>query len=130
METGYHKLYRQVKESDDYLEVSAEFKPILLEAIKLLYVDFNELQKQRDMTGNYGIEYYTVHEDSKYSDRHVQMFSNSDRRDIVYESWISEQRWDNLFEQELEYPMPGPNLHSIRRFRLGTKCEIIYESNN
>lgn len=119
-DSRYHKLYLALQEANDYLP--AEDKKELLDMIKVLYQDYLDLDEYRDDAGRYGIRYKTIHDDSKYADRHVIFFSSKSKRDKVFEDWKNGFYWDKIFNQQLQYAPPSPNLHDIEKvFKEGGK---------
>ena len=110
-DSKYHQLYLMLKDVDDYFP--KEERKELLDLIKELYQDNQELLNDKDDEGKYGLRYKTVHDDSRYSDKHVQFFTTKQKRDNVFDDWINDRYWDNIFETELEYRTPSPNVHDI-----------------
>jgi len=122
-DSKYHQLYLMLQDADDYFP--KEDKKELLELIKELYKDNQEIVDIRDDRGKYGIRFKTVGDDSKFSDKHEQFFVIKSKRDNVYEDWINERYWDKIFEIPLQHPTPSPNVHNIIKvFREGKN---IYE---
>jgi hypothetical protein len=119
-DSKYHLLYLGLKSADDYFPI--EDRKELLDLIKELYNENKSLIEEKDDKGKYGITYKTVHDDSRYSDKHEQFFRAKSKRDDVYDDWINERYWDSTFEQELQYRTPSPNVHEIKKvFREGGK---------
>lgn len=110
-DSEYHQLYLMLKEEDDYFPKSSR-KP-LLDLIKKLYEDNEELLNKSDDKGKYGIRYKTIGEDSRYSDSHTQFFRTKKKRNDVFDDWINERYWDSILDTELQYPVPYPNVHKI-----------------
>jgi hypothetical protein len=109
----YHELFLMLKDADDYFP--KEDRVELLNLIKDLHEDWildNELE---DSKGKYGIKYTTIHDDSRYFDHHEQFFSTKEKRDFVYDDWNNGAYWDNIFNQELEYPTPTPNFGNMKK---------------
>lgn len=122
-DTEYHQLYLMLQDADDYFP--KEDRKDLLRLVKKLYHSHQDIIESRDDEGKYGIRYKTVHEDSKYADTHTQFFSSREKRDNVYADWIDDRYWDNIFEEELQYRTPSPNVHNIIKvFKEGKE---IYE---
>ena len=122
-ETKYHLLYLGIK--DDTYSYDEEDKENLLKIVKELYHDHQNLTQEKDDNGKYGIRYKTVHDDSRWSDTHEQFFATKTKRDNVYDDWINDRYWDSIFEEDLEYRTPSPNVHDIVKvFKEGGK---IYE---
>jgi len=119
-DSKYHLLQLGLKSADDYFPI--EDRKELLDLIKELYNENQSLIEEKDNKGKYGIAYKTVHEDSKWSDKHEQFFAAKSKRDDVYDDWINDRYWDSTFEQELQYRTPSPNVHDIKKvFREGGK---------
>lgn len=110
-DTKYHQLFLMLKDADDYYP--KKDRKELLELIKELYGDNQELLNDKDDSGKYGIRYKTIHDDSSYSDTYTQFFRTKQKRDDVYDDWINDRRWDSILETELQYPTPSPNIHDI-----------------
>ena len=122
-DSKYHELFLMLKDADDYFP--KDERKELLELIKNLYFDNQELLNDKDDNGKYGIRFKTVHDDSCYSDKHTQFFSTKRKRDDVFDDWINERYWDKIFECELQYRTPSPNVHDIVKvFKEG---ENIYD---
>ena len=116
----YHLLHLGLKSADDYFPKEDRIE--LLDLVKNLYNENESLLKEKDDKGKYGIIYKTIHDDSKWSDKHEQFFRTKSKRDDVYDDWINKRYWDNDFEQELQYRTPSPNVHDIKKvFREGDK---------
>lgn len=122
-DSKYHQLYLMLKDADDYYP--KEDRKEMLNLIKELYEDNQELINDKDDDGKYGIRYKTVHDDSKWSDKHTQFFRTKRKRDDVFDDWINERYWDAILETELQYPTPSPNVHDIAKvFKEG---ENVYD---
>ena len=122
-DSKYHLLYLKLKSADDYFP--KEDRKELLNLVKELYNENQSLILENNDKGKYGIAYKTIHDDSKWPDKHEQFFSSKSKRDDVYDDWINDRYWDITFEQELQYRTPSPNVHDIKKvFREGGK---IYE---
>lgn len=112
-DSKYHLLYLELKNADDYFP--KEDRKELLDLIKELYDEHNDLLNKDDDNGKYGIRYKTIEEDSRWPDSHTQFFSSKEKRDNVYDDWINNRYWDSVFEDYLEYPTPGPNINEIEK---------------
>lgn len=82
--------------------------------IKLLQKGLTEIYKEviekEDYDfGDFGIEYYTIHDDSRYWDKDTLFFHTREERDKVFEDWSKNLYWDNDFDTELQYRTPSPN---------------------
>lgn len=110
-DSKYHQLYLMINDADDYFP--KEDRKELLSLIKELYYDFQKHDMEKDDDGKYGIKYKTIHDDSFYCDKHVQFFSSKQKRDNVYHDWINDRNWDDIFNIDLQYPTPSPNVHDI-----------------
>lgn len=108
-DTKYHKLYLALQNVDDYFP--KEDRVELLSMIKDLYNEHCEVKSK----GSYGISYKTIHDDSSYSDSFTKFFESEKERDDVYEDWVNFKTWDKVFEQELKYPVPTPNVYRITK---------------
>jgi len=128
-DTKYHLLYLMLKDADCYFP--KEDRKELLDLIKELYKSNQKFINEKDENGKYGIRYKTIHDDSKYSDNHTQFFASKRKRDDVFDDWINERYWDSIFEMELEYPKPTPNLHDvIKVFKEGKNIYDELETKN
>lgn len=104
-DSKYHLLYLKLKEEGCEKEV--------LELVKDLYQENQELLSEKDDEGKYGIRYKTIHDDFGYADKHEQFFLSKEKRDNVFEDWMEGRFWDRIFNTELEYRTPSPHVHDI-----------------
>lgn len=109
-DSKYHHLYLMVNDNKFY---AWEGKEEILKLIKDIYEDHQEIIKEKDDDGKYGIRFKTIHDDSSYSDTHEQFFMTKQRRDNVYDDWINGRHWDSILDTELDYRTPSPNVHDI-----------------
>ena len=122
-DSKYHLLYLTLQNEDDWYP--KEDRKEVLELIKELYEENGKLVKEKDDEGKYGIRYSTIGCDDSCSTISEQFFFTMKKRDDVYDDWINEGYWDSIFNTELEYPRPSPNLNVIAKvFKEGGK---IYE---
>jgi len=110
-DSKYHQLYLGLKDADDYFP--KESRKEMLSLIKELYKENQDLLNEDDDKGKYGIRYKTIGELSKWSDTGYQFFRSKSKRDDVYDDWINGRYWDKIFETELQYRTPSPNVHEI-----------------
>lgn len=110
-DSKYHQLYLLVKDSKDF--ICEDDKTDILKTIKELYHE--HIEYINDSNGKYGIRYTTCHDDSRYQDKHTQFFISKEKRDNVYDDWINDRYWDNIFNEELEYRTPSPNVGDIKK---------------
>jgi len=110
-DSKYHLLYLSLKDADEWFP--KEDRKELLDLIKQLYEDNQKLVKNKDDEGKYGIRYSTIGCDDSYSTISEQFFSSKKRRDDVFDDWGKGGYWDDIFNTELSYPRPSPNLHNI-----------------
>ncbi len=122
-DSKYHQLFLMLKDEDDYFP--KENRKELLGLIKELYEDNQELLRDKDDDGKYGIRYKTIHDDSSYSDKHTQFFRTKQKRDDVYDDWINKRYWDSILETKLQYPTPSPNVHDI--FKVFKEGKNVYD---
>ena len=111
--TKYHQLYLMLKDADDYYP--KEDRKELLDLVKELYEENQELLRKEDYKGRYGITYNTIQEDSRYSDKHEQFFATKQKRDNIYDDWVDGRYWDKIFETDLQYKTPSPNVYEIKK---------------
>ena len=121
--TKYHQLYLMLKDADDYYP--KEDRKELLDLVKELYEENQELLRKEDYKGRYGITYNTIQEDSRYSDKHEQFFATKQKRDNIYDDWVDGRYWDKIFETDLQYKTPSPNVSEIKK--VFKKSGKIYE---
>lgn len=122
-DTKYHQLFLMLKTADDFFP--KEERKELLDLVKDLFDDYSEKLQQKDYDGKYGIRYSTIHDDSRFADKHQQFFSSLERRDKVYDDWEKGYHWDTIFDKELEYPVPGPNFHNM--FKIFKEQGKVYD---
>lgn len=108
--SNYHILYNMIEALEDYDVI--ENKKEILSTIKQLFNEYSELKNNINNKGQFGIEYYTIHDDSSYADKYTQFFTNEKERDNVFDDWNNDRYWDNIFQQELNYRTPGSNFHN------------------
>ena len=107
--SNYHILYNMIKDLRPYEEIPKEE---ILPLIKDLFNEYSEYKSVFDDNGSFGIEYLTIGDDSRYSDKHTQFFETEKERDHVFDDWKKELYYDPIFEQHLIYPIPHPNFHN------------------
>ena len=112
-DTKYHQLYLMLQDADDYYP--KEERKELLDLIKELHEDNQALIEEDNDKGKYGIRCKTIHDDSRWSDSHEQFFKTKSKRDDVFDDWINGRCWDEIFETELQYRTPSPNVHEIEK---------------
>jgi len=88
-DSKYHQLYLMLKD-DNYSE---DNKKEMLNLIKELYEENQELVNNDDDKGKYGIRFKTIHDDSSWSDKHTQFFRTKKKRDDVFDDWINDREW-------------------------------------
>jgi hypothetical protein len=122
-DSKYHLLYLQLKDFNAYFPL--EGRKYLLDLVKDLYNEHQALIEAKDDCGKYGIAYNTIDEDSSRSDKHEQFFDTKAKRDAVYDDWINDRVWDTIFDQDLRYRTPAPNVHEIKK--IFKESGVIYE---
>ena len=122
-DSKYHQLYLMLKDEDDYFP--KEDRKYLLNLIRELYENNQALLNIVDNEGKYGIEYKTIHDDSRWSDTHTQFFRSKKKRDNVFDDWINKRSWDSIMQTDLQYPTPVPNIHNI--VKIFKEGENIYK---
>lgn len=110
----YRDLMRSIKSLDEWGVYPDEIKEIVKQ-LKSLYKVSQVYQRLADCRGRYGIEYKTIHDDSKYAETNYLWFFRREDRDAVYNQWKNGIYWDNEFDMPCTYPPPAPNLHDIRK---------------
>lgn len=118
-DSKYHILYLMLKDEADYFPKKDRGE--LLELIKELYSDNQKLLNYQDEDGKFGIRYKTIHPDSSFSETYEQFFYTKQKRDNVFDDWINDRCWDPIFEEELEYRTPSPNVHDIEKIFISDK---------
>ena len=112
-DSKYHQLYLMLQDADDYYP--KEDRKELLDLIKELHSDNEDLLGDLDDYGRYGIRFKTIGEDSFHADTDEQFFRTKSKRDNVFDDWINDRCWDSIFNQELQYRTPGLNIHDIEK---------------
>ena len=70
--SDYHILYNMVNGLKDWEEIHNRKE--ILGCIKSLFNEYFELKDRVNDEGTFGIEYYTIHDDSRYADKSTQFF--------------------------------------------------------
>jgi hypothetical protein len=122
MKTKYHKLAEKIINLPSWDDLT-DTKEELFSLVKEVYNEHLKFEKVRNENGRYGIRYYTVPEDSRFSDVYISMFHTEKERDLVFDSWDKEVNWDNVFEQELEYPTPH---NMVKKEKIIKEGKTIY----
>lgn len=112
-DSKYHQLFLMLKDADDYFP--KEDRTDVLKLVKELYNEHQQYIEDNDKHGKYGISFTTIHDDSKHLDRDTVFFSSKEKRDNVFIDWTNGSYWDDIFEEELQYPKPGPNLGNLQK---------------
>ena len=112
-DTKYHQIYLELKEAKNYFP--KKDRSDLLKTIKDLYNEFLELVSNESGNGKYGIRYSLIGEDSSYPTTYQIFFRTKCIRDNIYDDWINGRHWDNIMNQELEFPTPTPNIFNIKK---------------
>lgn len=114
METKYHKLYTDLRDAEEFFP--KEDRKTLLETIKELYNENQELLMGKNEYGNYGVAFKTIHDDSKYPDQHYEFFTTIKERDYVFENYEKGLYYDKIFEQYLPYhSCVYNNFHDVQK---------------
>lgn len=117
MESKYHELYLILKNSDDYLPL--EDKQHILDKIKTLYKDHENLLLSLDPKGDSGILCEFLNPDSKFIDKRIFFFHTKKRRDLIFDRINSGLNWDKEFDQEFSYAISGSQLISWKKISKG-----------
>ena len=108
MRTKYHELKTKILEIEDW-QLEKDEKKVITKIIDELYEGYVKQHKKSNRNGNYGLKYYTIHDDSSYWDEHTVFFITEEERDQVYNDWGRGAYWDDMFDDELMYRTPGSN---------------------
>jgi hypothetical protein len=114
--TKYHAIYQQLKElgNSDYQNFNDK-KNKILTSLKEVYDEYLVLGKEKDFKGKWGIRFSTVGDDSKYADEFDIFFDSKTKRNNIFDDWKAEKNYDNIFDTPIAYPLPGPNLHGLKK---------------
>lgn len=108
MRTKFHVLKSNILKLEDW-QLDKDEKNELTKLVDELYEEYVEHHKKSNSKGDYGLKFYTIHDDSKYYDEHKVFFKTKEERDQVYEDWGKGLYWDDMFNDNLIYPTPGMN---------------------
>ena len=108
-----HLILNDIAKEADYLQSDIKGALQLSQDIYDDYVGYMEQQQVHTdplNTNCFGIKYETVGNDSIRGDWHTIWFKTKYFRDAVFSDWENDLYWDEIFDTELKYPTPKPNL--------------------
>ena len=123
--TEFHRLHKMISDMECYTELE-DRKPIL-DLVKELFLENQELVSSDGETGSYGIRYKTIHDDSMHHDNHELWFTSEGERNAIITDWENDVYWDNTFETEVNHRTPSPNYNeslTVKVHRVGGKIYV------
>lgn len=114
-DTKFDNLYNVMKNTSVWFPI--EKRTEILKKITEIFEDYKNLIREIDSKCNtYGICFKTIGEDSSFSDIQRQYFETKEKRDAIWDDWNNGVYWDDVFDNDVIYRTPSPNLHDMLKF--------------